>query len=166
MGNNPSYCSGNNFPVENVSWYDVQKFISRLNAATGKNYRLPTEAEWEYAARGGNRSQGYKYSGSDNIEEVAWFFAYKYAQRVGTKKANELGIHDMSGNVWEWCQDWYDSYSDSSQQNPTGASKGTERVNRGGCYSSYADDCRVAPRRSCSPDRSDPNLGFRLVLVP
>jgi formylglycine-generating enzyme required for sulfatase activity len=153
MGSNPSGFQGDNRPVENVSWDDAQAFIRKLNAETGKNYRLPTEAEWEYAARGGNRSSGYKYSGSSYLADVAWFTDNSGAQThpVGTKNANELGIHDMSGNVWEWCQDWYDSSN-------------RYRVARGGSWGSSAGSCRVAARTSASPDNRSGYLGFRLAL--
>ncbi|MDR2384505.1 MAG: formylglycine-generating enzyme family protein [Tannerella sp.] len=162
---------GDNHPVELVSWDDVQEFISRLNAATGKNYRLPTEAEWEYAARGGNRSQGYKYSGSNNPDEVAWCgekFDVGHTRPVGMKQANELGIHDMSGNVMEWCQNWYGEYSASSQQNPEGAVKGSCRVFRGGLWWSGSYDgsmggCRITYREYQTPGFSSCGLGFRVA---
>ena len=123
MGSNPSGFSGYpQRPVEKVSWNDCQEFITKLNQLTGKNFRLPTEAEWEYAARGGNKSQGYKYSGSNTIDNVAWYYSNSASRThdVKTKSPNELGIYDMSGNVWEWCYDWYGSYSSGSQTNPTG----------------------------------------------
>ncbi|MDR1602724.1 MAG: formylglycine-generating enzyme family protein, partial [Tannerella sp.] len=149
-----------------VSWDEAQEFIKRLNTATGKNYRLPTEAEWEYAARGGNRSKGYKYSGSNNIDEVAWYWGNSGDQShpAGTKKANELGIHDMSGNVEEWCQDWYGEYFASPQTNPKGASNGSERVLRGGDRGNNAVSCRVALRSSYLRDFRFSNVGFRVVL--
>jgi formylglycine-generating enzyme required for sulfatase activity len=166
MKNNPSRFREDDFPVENVNLDDVQEYISRLNASTGKNYRLPTEAEWEYAACGGNRSRGYKYSGSNNVDDVAWFDNNSSGQThpVGTKKANELGIYDMSGNVWEWCLDWYDTYSASPQQNPMGASAGYRRVNRGGGWNYGAIKCRITDRDYDIPDRRSANLGFRVVL--
>jgi formylglycine-generating enzyme required for sulfatase activity len=166
MGSNPSGFRGDNLPVENVSWGEAQEFISRLNAATGKSYRLPTEAEWEYAARGGNLSHDYKYSGSNNLYDVAWFNDNSGSQThpVGMKKANELGIHDMSGNVWEWCLDWYGSYSASAQQDPMGAASGSYRVNRGGSWTYSAGRCRVAYRSSDSPNNRYRGLGFRVVL--
>lgn len=150
MGSNPSNFKGDNLPVENVSWDDAQKFISRLNAATGKNYRLPTEAEWEYAARGGNQSRGYKYSGSNLLVDVAWFWdnSGSTTHPVGTKQPNELGIYDMSGNVYEWCYDWYGTYPASAQQDPMGASSGSFRVRRGCGWDSNASGCRVACRGS------------------
>ena len=148
MGNNPSYYKGNNLPVEQVSWNDVQEFIKKLNQKTGANFRLPTEAEWEYAARGGNKSQGYKYSGSNTIGNVAWYTdnSGSKTHQVGTKAPNELGIYDMTGNVWEWCQDWYGSYSRDSQTNPKGASSGSSRVYRGGSWYYGAKspaECRI-----------------------
>ena len=167
MGENPSYFKGNNKPVERVSWNDCQEFIKKLNQLTGKNFRLPTEAEWEYAARGGNKSLDYKYSGSDIVGVVAWYDGNSGSRThyVKTKQANELGIYDMSGNVYEWCQDWYGSYSSSSQTNPTGPSSGSYRVYRGGSWAYYdARGCRVSNRYSYLPDDSSSYLGLRLVL--
>ena len=166
MGNNPSKFKGNNLPVEMVSWKDCQKFIDKLNRITGEHFRLPSEAEWEYAARGGNKSNGYLYSGSDNLDEVAWYNenSGKRTHNVGTKKANELGIYDMSGNVMEWCQDWFGFYTVSSRINPTGPNTGTLRINRGGCWYSYPWYCRSLSRNKISPDDSYFNLGFRLAL--
>ena len=167
MGNNPSWYSGNpQRPVEQVSWNACQEFIKKLNQLTGKNFRLPTEAEWEYAARGGKKSKGYKYSGSNTIDDVAWYKNNSGSKThdVKTKQANELGIYDMSGNVWEWCQDWYGSYSSSSQANPTGPSSGSSRVLRGGSWGGNARDCRVSNRGSNFPDSRNNYNGFRLVL--
>ena len=149
MGNNPSSFTGDNLPVEHVRWDDCQEFISKLNRITGKTFRLPTEAEWEYAARGGNKSLGYQYSGSNNLSDVAWHLdnSGDKTHAVGTKQPNELGIYDMSGNVWEWCQDWDGAYSSSSQVNPTGANSGTFRVRRGGSCSNSAVVCRSSYRR-------------------
>ncbi|MDR3261780.1 MAG: formylglycine-generating enzyme family protein, partial [Tannerella sp.] len=165
MGTNPSKFKGDNLPVEGVSWNAVQEFISKLNAQTGKNYRLPTEAEWEYAARGGESSRGYKYSGSNNVGEVAWYSGNSgdKTHPVGTKKANELGIYDMSGNVWEWCSDWYGAYSSSSQTNPQGATSGSYRVARGGGWSGYARNVRVPFRNARAPGNRSSYLGFRLA---
>jgi formylglycine-generating enzyme required for sulfatase activity len=163
MGSNPSNFKGDNLPVETVSWDDIQEFIKKLNAQTGKNYRLPTEAEWEYAARGGTKSKGYKYSGSNNLAEVAWFGGNSGSHPVGTKQPNELGIYDMSGNVWEWCSDWDGTYSASAQQNPIGASSGSARVSRGGSWSSRAQGCRVAARGGISSGDRYGILGFRLA---
>ncbi|GHT37987.1 hypothetical protein AGMMS49965_00040 [Bacteroidia bacterium] len=131
MGNNPSRSKNDSLPMVNVSWANVQEFISRLNATTGKQYRLPTEAEWEYAARGGNKSQNYIYSGSPYKNKVAWFNDLREVHPVGTKLPNELGIYDMSGNAEEWCSDWYGRYSSSPQQDPTGPSSGSYHVTRG-----------------------------------
>lgn len=166
MGSNPSYFTGNlQRPVEHVSWNDCQTFISRLNDLTGKHFRLPTEAEWEFAARGGNKSQGYKYAGSDNIDNVAWYYSNSGSttHAVGTKSPNELGLYDMSGNVWECCQDWYGSYSSGAQTNPTGPSTGSDRVRRGGGWSGGARGCRVS-YRDCNPSFTSNYLGLRLAL--
>ena len=166
MGSNPSYFKGDNLPVENVSWNDVQEFLRKLNAMTGKRYRLPTEAEWEFAARGGNSSRGYKYSGSNSLGSVAWYDdnSGSRTHAVGTKSPNELGIYDMSGNVYEWCQDWYGSYSSSSQRNPQGPNSGSFRVYRGGSWSNNAGRCRVSFRLYNTPGGRDSYLGFRLAL--
>ena len=168
MGNNPSSHKGENLPVERVSWDDCQEFIRKLNALIGKKFRLPTEAEWEYAARGGNCSRGYKYSGSDNIDEVAWYEGNSgdKTQPVGTKKANELGLYDMGGNVLEWCNDWYGSYSSSLQTNPVGPTSGSGCVVRGGSWGSTSRYCRVSTRDNDSLGSSYNNLGLRLVLEP
>jgi formylglycine-generating enzyme required for sulfatase activity len=153
-------------PVERVSWEEVQEFLRKLNAQTGKNYRLPTEAEWEFAARGGTLSQGYKYAGSNNLSEVAWYTdnAASKTHPVGQKQPNELGLYDMSGNVYEWCQDWKGNYSSSTQTNPTGAGSGSFRVFRGGGWGGYAWFCRVSDRGSLSPAFRFSDLGFRLAL--
>ena len=166
MGSNPSKFKGDNLPVENVSWKDCQEFLSKLNNTTGKTFRLPTEAEWEYAARGGKKNRGYLYSGSNNISDVAWYSdnSDNKTHAVGSKQANELGIYDMSGNVYEWCQDRKGSYSSSSQVNPTGAASGSYRVRRGGYWSSSARYCRSSDRSSSSPGYRDFDLGLRLVL--
>ena len=188
MGNNPSSFKGDNLPVESVSWYDAVEFCNKKSRAEGltlcytgsgkstkcnfsaNGYRLPTEAEWEYAARGGVKTQNsasYKYSGSNNIDVVAWYWdnASKKTHSVGGKKANELGIYDMTGNVSEWCNDWYDSsyYKNSPKNNPQGASSGSPRVHRGGSWYHGARLCRVANRYGNRPDRSDCYLGFRLL---
>ena len=166
MGSNPSNFKGDNLPVENVSWNNCQKFISKLNKLTGKSFRLPTEAEWEFAARGGNKSRGYLYSGSNAIGDVAWYEGNSsfMTHAVGTKQPNELGIYDMTGNVWEWCQDWYDSYSSSPQTNPTGAVSGSYRVDRGGSWNCLARSCRASCRDRCTPDYRNNSCGLRLVL--
>jgi len=167
MGSNPSKFKGDNLPVETVSWDDCQKFISKLNSLTGSKFRLPTEAEWEYAARGGNKSRGYKYSGSNSIDDVVWYTKTtndKGTKPVATKTANELGLYDMSGNVWEWCNDWYEDYSSSAQTDPTGPTSGSYRVWRGGYWGSSARICRVAYRSYYSPSSRYNILGLRLAL--
>ena len=166
MNSNPSYFKGDNLPVEQVSWDDCQEFLSKLNSITGKTFRLPTEAEWEYAARGGKKSRGYQYSGSNNLSDVAWYKdnSDRKTHDVGSKQANELGIYDMSCNVREWCQDWYGSYSSSSQVNPIGANSGYHRVCRGGGWYFTARNCRSSYRNSISPDGRGYDFGLRLVL--
>ena len=186
MGNNPSYFKGDSRrPVECVSWDDCQTFLRKLNNLTGQRFRLPTEAEWEYAARGGNKSRGYKYSGSNTIGDVAWYSAEVeeafpaeegveafpveaevevFVHPVATKSPNELGIYDMSGNVWEWCQDWYGGYSSSSRANPQGSSSGYSRVIRGGGSYDNAWSCRVSFRFDYTPDYSSGYLGLRFAL--
>ena len=167
MGSNPSSSKGDDLPVEEVSWNDCQDFISKLNAITGKRFRLPTEAEWEYAARGGKKSRGYQYSGSNTLGDVAWYDGNSGSKThaVGTKQPNELGIYDMAGNVYEWCQDRYGSYSSSPQTNPTGAASGSDRVIRGGDWGQLARFCRASDRSCHAPDGSSFILGFRLVLA-
>ena len=166
MENNPSGFKGDNLPVENVSWNDCQEFLSKLNSVTGKKFRLPTESEWEYAARGGKKGGGYQYSGSNKLSDVAWYYknSKKKTHPVGLKQANELGIYDMSGNVCEWCQDWYDKYSSSSQTNPIGTTSGSCRVFRGGCWDYGGRFCRSSLRCINTPGYSDYILGLRLVL--
>ncbi|WP_444382447.1 SUMF1/EgtB/PvdO family nonheme iron enzyme [Prevotella sp.] len=166
MGKKTSKFKWYNLPVEQVSWDACQKFISKLNRITGKTFRLPTEAEWEYAARGGNKSRGYQYSGSNNLSDVAWYGdnSGNKTHAVGTKQPNELGIYDMSGNVREWCQDWYGVYSSSSQVNPTGANSGSYRVFRGSSWLGSAWGCRSCFRSYNSPDYRGSDLGLRLVL--
>ena len=165
MGSNPSYFSGNNLPVERVSWNDCQEFIKKLNSLTGLQFRLPTEAEWEYAARGGNKSKGYRYSGSDDIGSVAWYSDNSSwrTHAVATKSANELGLYDMSGNVYEWCSDYYDDYSSGSQTNPKGPSSGSRRVFRGGSWY-RAWNCRVSDREGDNPGSRAGGQGLRLAL--
>ncbi|MDR0304466.1 MAG: SUMF1/EgtB/PvdO family nonheme iron enzyme [Chitinispirillales bacterium] len=161
MGNNPSYYKGDNKPVEYLTWDDANAFCK---AAGG---RLPTEAEWEFAARGGNKRKNYIYSGSDNLNEVGWYWGNSSSgtQPVGQKKANELGIYDMSGNVWEWCSNWYGSYPTGSATDPAGPSSGSYRVFRGGgscCIISQL--CRVASRYNGAPSIRTACLGFRVVF--
>lgn len=167
MGNNPSNFSDcDNCPVEQVSWEEAQEFIRKLNRMTGKNYRLPTEAEWEYAARGGSKSHGYKYSGSNSIGDVAWYEGNSgdKTHPVGQKQPNELGLYDMSGNVFEWCSDRYGGYSSSAQNNPKGPSNGSSlRVCRGGGWYFSSRYCRVSYRLSRYPGDCSYSLGFRVV---
>ena len=166
MGNNPSYFKGDDRPVENVSWNDCQQFITKLNNLTGRKFRLPTEAEWEFAARGGNKSKGCQYSGSNNISDVAWYDGNSSGTThpVKTKQPNELGVYDMSGNVWEWCQDWKGSYTSNSQTNPTGPNTGSYRVNRGGGWDYSSRICRSACRGDGTLDYRSNYRGLRLCL--
>ena len=167
MGTNPSNFLGNlQRPVEQVSWNDCQTFIARLNELTGKNFRLLTEAEWEFAARGGNKSQGYKYAGSNTIANVAWYNgnASSTTHPVATKAPNELGLYDMSGNVSEWCQDWYGSYTSGEKTDPTGPTSGSSRVLRGGGWLYGATNCRVSYRYYNSPTFKYDGFGLRLAL--
>ncbi|NCE72432.1 formylglycine-generating enzyme family protein [Odoribacter sp. Z80] len=168
-GGSDLYGVGDDYPMYYVSWDEAQEFVSKLSELTGKKYVLPTEAQWEYAARGGVKSRGYKYSGSNTIDDVAWYWENseeKYStSSVGTKLPNELGIYDMSGNVWEWCSDWYGDYSDVSQTDPTGPSSGSSRVCRGGSWLHDARDCRVSSRNRDHPDHRNDFLGFRVALV-
>jgi formylglycine-generating enzyme required for sulfatase activity len=168
MGNNPSRWKGDNLPVEQVSWKDVQVFIEKLNRLTGRKFRLPTEAEWEYAARGGGKSKGYKISGSNIIDAVAWYESNSGSKThiVKWNQSNELGLYDMTGNVWEWCSDWYGDYSPGAQQDPEGPSTGSSRVCRGGSWLDFARDCRVWRRFMSNPSDQSSSHGFRLVLVP
>jgi formylglycine-generating enzyme required for sulfatase activity len=176
MGINPSHFKGDNLPVENVSWDDIQAFLEKLNAKTDKKYRLPTEAEWEFAARGGIKSQGFLYSGSDELKEVAWFKenAENKTHPVGQLKPNELDIYDMSGNVWEWCNDWFADYVAAAVTNPAGPASPERlsgfatgfhgRVNRGGSWCYHPVDCRSTYRiNSASAFRNSP-FGFRLAM--
>ena len=178
MESNPSQHTGDDsLPVEVVSWNDAKKFIRKLNEKTGKKYRLPTSAEWEYAARGGNRSGGYRYSGSDTLDNVAWY-SEDYSNvgwcnndlgnckthPVGAKHANELGIYDMSGNVWEWVNDWYGEYDSSDRTNPLGPPDGDSRVNRGGAMNTGGWGCRVCGRDHNPPGWRSGIIGFRLAL--
>ena len=168
MGNNPSHYTGDlNRPVETVSWNDCQEFITQLNQITGMTFRLPTEAEWEFAARGGNMSHGYMYSGSNTLNDVSWNSnnnSTNTTQPVGQKSPNELGLYDMSGSVWEWCNDYYDVYSANAQTNPTGPTSGSDRVARGGAFFNAEGGHRVWFRNHSSAGQVADGLGFRLAL--
>ena len=178
MGSNPSWFENcDNCPVENVSWNDVQNFITKLNAELVKNnsaeqrrYRLPTEAEWEYAARGGHKATSTKYAGSSTIGNVAWYrnnssvSGTTKTHPVGGKAANELGLYDMSGNVWEWCSDWYGRYSSGAKTDSAGPSIGQSRVLRGGGWINFAWSCRVSIRDGSPPGGRYSHIGFRLCL--
>ena len=167
MGKNPSRYKGANLPVGQVSWNDCQKFILKLNQLTGKSFRLPTEAEWEFAARGGNKSKGYQYSGSNSLDDVAWYKnnSGDAIHAVGTKQPNELGIYDMSGNVWEWCQDVEGAYGSFPQTNPAGSVNGVFRIQRGGCWNWDSWFCRISDRCSNLPTSCGFADGLRLALT-
>ncbi|MBQ7664735.1 MAG: formylglycine-generating enzyme family protein [Bacteroidaceae bacterium] len=166
MDNNPSVFKGDDLPVENVTWKDCQTFITRLNTITGLKFRLPTEAQWEYAARGGKKARGTTYSGSNQFEEVGW--CHKNAKRrthpVAQLQPNEIGIYDMTGNVFEWCSDIYGAYSSLSQENPAGLANGSNRVSRGGCFSYSESRARLTLRNNLPPSTKHRGLGLRLVL--
>jgi len=182
MGENPSAYKGDNLPVENVSWYDAVKFCNTLSQKIGlipayeirgdvvswniyaNGYRLPTEAEWEYAARGGQKSKGYIYAGSNTLEEVA--VHYPRTKAIGGKKSNELGLYDMSGNVAEWCWDWFDInyYENSKSRDPIGPGSGSNRVIRGGCTDYPEEFFQVTVRGDLSPDVAFSTFGFRIVM--
>ncbi|MDR0971200.1 MAG: formylglycine-generating enzyme family protein [Bacteroidales bacterium] len=167
MGNNPSEnVRGDNYPVTNVSWIDAQEFCERLSRKTGRSYRLPTEAEWEYAAKGGNKSKGYKFSGSNNLDDVGWYKENSGGNKhpVGRKLPNELGIYDMSGNVWQWCNDIYGEYSNTKQKDPTGPDLGSYRIIRGGSWGNSDAGCRNINRNYFTPSYRDASVGFRIVL--
>jgi formylglycine-generating enzyme required for sulfatase activity len=185
MGNNPSSFKGEDLPVEQVSWDDCQEFLKKLSQNTGKKYRLPTEAEWEFAARGGIFSKSFQYAGSNDLNEVGWYWENSGDKKlsgewkaeliiqnkcrthpIGQKNANELGLFDMSGNVFEWCADWYDKYTSETQTNPAGPASGSYRVLRGGSWGGGARGCRVALRSSNTPEVRNDNIGFRLASSP
>ncbi|NLO44846.1 MAG: formylglycine-generating enzyme family protein [Candidatus Cloacimonetes bacterium] len=184
MGTNPSHFKGNNLPVEYVSWYDVIEYCNKLSIKEGltpcysgsgdsiscnwnaNGFRLPTEAEWEYAARGGNKSRAYNYSGSNTLGDVAWYDDNSGGKihPVGMKSPNELGLYDMSGNVFEWCWDWYDSsyYNKSPKRDPRGAASGNRKVLRGGSWCNFGNYCRVALRYDGTPSNGRSIIGFRV----
>lgn len=183
MGSNPSNWKGDSLPVETVSWDDCQTFIQKLNELTGKTFRLPTEAEWEYAAKGGRKNRGYIYSGSNNLDDVAWYWVNSGNKRlygewnsdkilsnfgrthiVKTKQPNELGLYDMTGNVWEWCQDYKGEYISDEQTNPIGTRISANRISRGGSWCYFDRKCRNTYRGSDPHDSRDNNLGLRLAL--
>jgi formylglycine-generating enzyme len=170
MGSDPSNNKGcDDCPVELVSWNDIQEFLRKLNAQTGKRYRLPTEAEWEYAARGGNQSRGYLYSGGNSVDEVGWHSGNSGSKTrpVGQKKRNELGLYDMSGNVWEWCEDdWHDNYDGAPTDGRAwvDSPRAPGRVYRGGCWGSEPLTCRAASRSYVGPTGLGAMVGFRLAL--
>lgn len=167
MGKNPSKWQDSHKPVEDISWYDCQKFIKKLNKLTGGSFRLPTEAEWEYAARGGNKSQDYKYSGSNNIDEVAWYGenSGKGPHKVGLKKSNEVGLYDMSGNIMEWCKDGERTYNGFWYDDPEGKLIKNFMCPcvRGGFWDLDAKDCRNTCRSAIGADYKSPGIGFRLA---
>ena len=164
MGSNPIYFKGADRPVEKVSWNDCQEFIRKLNALTDGKFRMPTEAEWEYAARGGGK-ENTKYSGSNNLGEVGWYDGNSGGSThpVKGKKPNALGLYDMSGNVWEWCSDWKGSYSSGATTNPQGPSTGSYRVLRGGSWINSAGSCRASYRITDTPGYRSNRIGLRLV---
>lgn len=166
VSTNPSYFGGSDHPVDNVSWQDAQVFIDALNRETGENFRLPTEAEWEYAAKGGNLSRGYVYSGSDNAHDVGWTStdSRNTTHSVKSKAPNELGLYDMTGNVWEWCSDIYGRYDDLNQIDPTGPAGGAERVARGGSWNNDDRMARTTNRGQNKPTARANRIGFRLAL--
>jgi len=166
MKKNPSEVKGDDLPVTNISWDDAYKFIYKLNDLTDSEYRLPTEAEWEFAARGGNYSENYKYAGSNKIGDVAWYNRNTDVEPMSVAQldSNELGIYDMSGNVREWCEDWYGEYKSKAQTDPEGPKDGDECVVRGGSFYSIAEDCRPTMRDYEEPDNTCDSLGFRLAI--
>jgi formylglycine-generating enzyme required for sulfatase activity len=166
MGVNPSRFKGDNLPVEQVSWADIQTFLEKINTKTSREYRLPTEAEWEFAARGGTKNQGFDYSGSNGLKEVAWFYKKSGGKThpVGELEPNELGIYDMSGNVQEWCNDWLGEYNSNAITNPAGANTGSARVFRGGSWDSGPFFCRSSDRSGNTPTLRRHDLGFRLAI--
>ena len=165
MGVNPSCFKGYDRPVEQVSWNDAEEFCAKLSRMTGRHFSLPTDAEWEYAARGGKKTKGYEYAGSSDPNEVGWYYKNSEQQThpVGRLKPNELGIYDMCGNVAEWCQDWYSEYPDKEQTDPMGAAKGTHKVERNGGFSAFVLSSIIS-RFGTLPDKTSSRLGFRVVM--
>jgi sulfatase modifying factor 1 len=183
MGTDPSHFKGDDLPVESVSWFDAVQYCNKLSAKNGldacytingenvtcdfsrSGFRLPTEAEWEYAAKGGRQSRGTEYAGSSSLDEVAWYYGNSgnKTHPVGQKQANELGLYDMSGNLWEWCNDWYGPYGPSAQTDPRGADSGRDRVLRGGSWNDDASTVRAAYRNFRKPGSSAIYGGFRVV---
>lgn len=166
MGDNPSIFKGDNLPVENVSWYDIQAFIKKLNKLTGKKYRLPTEAEWEFVARGGSLSEGYVFIGGNEIDKTAWYShnSDKHTHQGGLLNSNELGIYDMGGNISEWVSDWYGHYSEKSQVNPKGAKKSDiGKIFRGGSYCTLPEYNKPGYRFVSNPNFKCSYIGFRLA---
>ena len=170
MGNNPSEFVGSKCPVTNISWADCFEFINKINNLTDHKYgfRLPTEAEWEYAARGGNKSKGYRFAGGNSLNEVAWVDLNSGGRThdVGTKLPNELGLYDMTGNIWEWCSDWYGNYDLAYKKNPQGPNNGRMRVFRGCAFDTFDWDCAIGQRSCNVPTTRTCGLGFRLVMLP
>ena len=169
MGTHPSYFSGADRPVESISWNETQAFVQKLNKQTGKTYRLLSEAEWEYAARGGQKSKGFKYSGSNDLEEVGWYDENSHLETkaVGLKRPNELGLYDMSGNVYEWVADqWHENYNEAPDDGSAWVDgEGANRVIRGGDWVLDARFCRVSFRDNWDPVNRDDYVGFRLAVV-
>lgn len=159
---------GADYPMYYVTWSEAKEFCEKLSELTGRKYALPTEAQWEYAGRGGVKGKGYKFSGGNSLDTVAWYTANSghASHPVGKKRANELGIHDMGGNVWEWCADWYGEYSSDPQTDPAGWEEGDSRILRGGSWYSSEGYCRLAFRLADFPHRRDGSFGFRVVLLP
>ncbi|MGL5319155.1 MAG: formylglycine-generating enzyme family protein [Bacteroidales bacterium] len=168
MGSNPSFFTGNpNHPVEQVSWEDCQEFISKLNALTGLRFALPTESQWEFAAFGGNRSEGYHFAGSNDMNEVGWhwWISGGTTHPVASKKPNELGLYDMSGNVMEWCADWFGRYPSRKVKNPVGIQNGRSRIIRGGSYKHAAWYARNPQRNYWYVNGRGSFVGFRLFCA-
>jgi formylglycine-generating enzyme required for sulfatase activity len=166
MPDAPSWGWNDKHPMVMVNYNDAVAYCNWLGEEFGGDWRLPTEAQWEFAARGGNNSKGYTYSGGNDLDEVAWYAdnAGGKTQTAGLKKPNELEIYDISGNVWEWCKDWYDDYSSAAQNNPKGPASGFGRVLRGGSWIGSASECRVAFRSNYGPEYRGVTVGFRVLL--